>query len=262
MSRRLIMILNDGGRANYLPGVEHDARNYLDFFHLPEGGLWEDNAIQTYHNDCTLTLLSAYILQERQREIEQHRELDYVVIVFCGHSYANAQGMTYFELSPGNEASLFQMKQAVKETRCLMIADSCRVIVLAEGGRIQDTRMFSRDSSDENYRSECFRLYNAAFRQLSKGYFTIGMAASLGQSAGEDDKGGYYTQELLSTAKTLIKVKKVSRRTDANYNPVAKFPLIHALTRDKFIKQGKNGQTPDIQAPQGMQAPFVVVAPI
>ena len=185
-----------------------------------------------------------------------------MVIVFCGHGYANAQGMTYFELSPGNEASLFQMKQAVKETRCLMIADSCRVIVLAEGGRIQDTRMFSRDSSDENYRSECFRLYNAAFRQLSKGYFTIGMAASLGQSAGEDDKGGYYTQELLSTAKTLIKVKKVSRRTDANYNPVAKFPLIHALTRDKFIKQGKNGQTPDIQAPQGMQAPFVVVAPI
>ena len=38
MSRRLITILNDGGRANYLPGVEHDARNYLDFFHLPEGG--------------------------------------------------------------------------------------------------------------------------------------------------------------------------------------------------------------------------------
>ena len=256
------MILNDGGRANYLPGVEHDAHNYLDFFHLPEGGLWEDNEIRIYHNDCTLTMLSAYILQERQREIEQHRELDYVVIVFCGHGYANAQGMTYFELSPGSEASLFQMKQAVRETRCLMIADSCRVVALAEGGRILDTRMFSCDTSDDNYWSECFRLYDAAFRLLAKGHFTIGMAASLGQSAEENDKGGYYTQELLSTAKTLIKAKRVSRRTDTNYDPVTKFPLIHALTRDKFIKHCKNCQTPDIQAPKGLQAPFVVVAPI
>lgn len=256
------MILNDGGRANYLPGVEHDARNYLDFFHLPEGGLWQDDEIQTYHNNCTINLLTAYILQERQRELELHRELVYVVVVFCGHGYANAQGMTFFELSPGNEASLFQMKQAVKETRCLMIADSCRVIVLAEGGRIQDTRVFSCDTSDDNYRSECYRLYDAAFRRLNKGYFTIGMAASIGQSAGEDDKGGYYTQELLTIAKTLIKIKRVSRRTDTNYEPVAKFSLVHALTRDKFIKQGKNGQTPDIQAPQGLQAPFVVVAPL
>lgn len=142
-----------------------------------------------------------------------------------------------------------------------MIADSCMVTMLAEGGRIQDSRTFSADGSADDYRRECFRLCDEAFKDLGKGHFTIGMAASLGQSAGEDDRGGYFTQSLLSSAKTFIVAKKVSRKTDSNYQPVAKFPLVHALARGKFQKSGKIGQTPDIQAPVGRQTPFVVVAP-
>lgn len=74
MSRKLILITNDGGRGNYLPGVVSDAQNYLAFFHLPEGGLWSDDEIKVYRNTCTHPVLSSYILQERMRGLQ------YVVI--------------------------------------------------------------------------------------------------------------------------------------------------------------------------------------
>ena len=253
MSRKLILITNDGGRANYLPGVVRDAQNYLDFFHLPEGGLWSDDEIKVYRNTCTHPVLSSYILQERMRGLQ------YVVIVFCGHGYSTERGMTFFELSPGHEASLLQIKEMVRETRCLMIADSCRVTVLDEGGRLPEIRMFSDDRSPDDYRQRCFELYDQYFRGLVRGHFTIGMAASLGQSAGEDENGGYYSRMLLSTAKALIVAKKATRNRNDNYDPHAKFPLVHGMTRDKFMRNGINGQTPDIKAPQGRQAPFVVV---
>ena len=254
MSRKLIMILNDGGRGNYLPGVETDARNYLDFFHLPEGGSWGDDEIHIYRNNCTFVMLNSYILQQR------HEGLQYVVIVFCGHGYADDHDMTFFELSPGHEASLRQMKDIVRETRCLMIADSCRVTVLAEGGRIPDERMFSEDIFGNDYRRECFRLYDESFRGLNRGHFTIGMAASIGQSAGENENGGYYSKALLTKARNLITAKKATRQYVQNYEPIAKFPLVHALVRDSFTNNAHIAQIPDIQAPQGQQAPFVVVA--
>lgn len=246
------MILNDGGRGNYLPGVETDARNYLEFFHLPEGGLWRDDEIHTFRNNCTSMILNSYILQQR------HERLQYVVIVFCGHGYAD-RNMTFFELSPGHDASLQQMREMVRETRCLMIADSCRVTVLAEGGRIPAVRMFSEDNSEEAYRNECFRLYDESFRGLFRGHFTIGMAASIGQSAGEDENGGYYSKMLLTKARDMITTKKVSRHNTQNYEPIAKFPLVHSLVRDSFARYTQITQIPDIQAPRGLQAPFVVV---
>lgn len=254
MSRKLILILNDGGRANYLPGVLKDAQNYLDFFRLPEGGLWDDNEIMIFHNDCTAASLRAYLLQERMGGLQ------YVVIVFCGHGYSTNRRMTYFELSPGHEASLLEIKEMVMETRCLMIADSCRVTTLAEGGHLPEIRMFSDDRSSDTYRNNCFNLYDQQFRSLVRGHFTIGMAASIGQSAGEDEDGGYYTKVLLSTAKRMITAKKVARRTSRDYDPIANFPLVHAFAKDKFIRSGNTGQTPDIQASRGSQAPFVVVA--
>lgn len=253
MSRKLILILNDGGRGNYLPGVETDARNYLDFFHLPEGGLWGDDEIKIFRNNCTSMILNSYILQLR------HEDLRYVVIVFCGHGYADDHGMTFFELSPGHEVSLRQMKNIVSETRCLMIADSCRVTELVEGGRIPNVRMFAEDNSEEAYKNECLRLYDESFRGLFRGHFTIGLAASIGQSAGEDENGGYYSKTLLTKARDMITSKKATRYIAQDYEPIAKFPVIHALVRNSFARDAHIAQIPDIQAPQGLQAPFVVV---
>lgn len=255
MSRRLILILNDGGRENHLPGVEIDAQNYLDFFHLPEAGLWGNGEIQVYRNNCSLEILHSYILQAR------HNDLQYVVIVFCGHGYSNRLGTTFFELSPGNDASLPQIRDVVRETRCLMIADSCRVVYLAEGGRLRNVRMFSADQSAEAYRRDCFQLYDNAFRALSRGHFTIGMAASLNQTAGEDDNGGYYSRALLTKARDLVRTKRITRHTSDEYNPIANFSLVHSLVCQSFAMNHNMTQTPDLEVPDGRQAPFVVVAP-
>ena len=61
MKRRAILIFNDGGPSNYLPGVKVDKANYLKFLKSPEGGAWEDSEIKVYDNDCSKELLLAYI---------------------------------------------------------------------------------------------------------------------------------------------------------------------------------------------------------
>lgn len=254
MSRRLILILNDGGRANHLPGVAVDARNYLDFFHLPEAGLWQDEEIRVYQNNCTIDVLRTYIFQERMRG------LNHCVVVFCGHGYVNEYGVTCFEVSPGHDISLIDMRHIMREVRCLMIADSCRVLYLAEGGRVPEVRMFAADDSSDEYKQECLRLYEEDFRRLPRGHFSIGMAASNGQSARESDVGGgLYSKSLLISAREVIDNKKSSVHHPEVYNSVEKFPLVHAMARLR-VQQITNGeQVPECDVPQGMQAPFVVV---
>lgn len=39
MNRKLIFITNDGGMANYLPGIKLDMQHYRNFF-SDEGGAW------------------------------------------------------------------------------------------------------------------------------------------------------------------------------------------------------------------------------
>ena len=122
-----------------------------------------------------------------------------------------------------------------------------------------DVRMFSEDNSEDAYKNECFRLYDESFRGLVRGHFTIGLAASIGQSAGEDENGGYYSKALLTKARDVITTKRVTRHTAPNYEPIAKFSQVHALVRDSFVRNAHITQIPDIQVPQGLQAPFVVV---
>lgn len=45
MKRKAILIFNDGGPENYLPGVSIDKSNYLNFLKSPEGGAWDDSEI-------------------------------------------------------------------------------------------------------------------------------------------------------------------------------------------------------------------------
>ena len=56
MKRKVILIFNDGGPGNYLPGIKIDKENYLNFLTSPEGGGWKEDEIMIYHNNCTVTL--------------------------------------------------------------------------------------------------------------------------------------------------------------------------------------------------------------
>ena len=256
--RRLIIITNNGGEGNYLPGVAIDKQNYLDFFRQPEGGGWQAGEIQRYANTCSLAVLRAYLLDPRKKGT-----IDYVVIVFCGHGYTNRYGQLMFELSPGNEASLEQIKSLVSMTRCLMIADSCSSVVLLEQGGVLPKpreRLFSRSQVLAQYAAECRRIYDEKFMAMTVGSFCIGKAATTCQASNETDTaGGRYSYELLLAARNAIQQKKGIRLSGSGHEPVSCFPFIHSIARDAVSRKTKGEQTPECQTSRGNQPPFVVV---
>lgn len=257
--RRLIIITNNGGEGNYLGGVAVDRQNYLDFFQLPEGGLWEAGEIQSYDNFCTLGLLRSYLIS---CSLHSRGQLDYVVLVFCGHGYTNQYGNQIFELSPGNEASLQDIINIMQHTRCLMIADCCRTIVrLDEGGVITSRqRMFTESRESDDYKQECRRIYDMRFKQMTIGSICLGRAASLNQAANENSNtGGYYSHALLESARDVIAHKK-SQARPTDYCPVSSFPYIHNMAAQKVIERTRNGQQPVCDGARWFQPPFVVVA--
>ncbi len=252
--RRLIIITNSGGEENFLPGIALDKQNYLDFFHLPEGGLWECNEIQCYNDNCSREVLSSYILSCRLTQT-----LDYVVLVFCGHGYTHEVYGQMFELSPDNEISLREIMQMMAYTRCLMIADSCRTIVrMEDGGQIFRDRLFTESREDERYKARCHDIYDERFKLMSRGSFCIGNAASFNQAANENNRGGLYSQVLLKTAKDIINQKRLEQRTPY-YNSVSSFSYVHSLASEAVSRETFGRQLPTYHAPRCNQPPFVVV---
>ena len=260
MSRQLIIIANDGGRQNHLPGVAVDVQHYLRFFRQPEAGLWEVGEIKVFdNNETTLDKqrLSSYILSRRMDGVQ------FFVIVFCGHGYSNQYGMPFFELSPGNDASKAEIKQMVANSRCLMIADSCRVTYLREGGRMPTVEMFSNTREGDYYRQQCKAIYNDTFGNLPLGTFCLGMAASYNQSASEtDSEGGLYSTTLIKTAQGIITKKRSDRHSVTlyqTYSPIETFPVVHAFASQK-VRQATGGQqVPENQVFGSSRVPFVVV---
>lgn len=253
--RRLIIITNNGGEGNFLPGVAIDKQNYLDFFRQPESGWWQDEEIQCYDNTCSEVVLRSYIF-----DLRMTLRLDYVVLVFCGHGYTNNQGQQMFELSPGNEISIQLIEQLMSYTRCLMIADSCRTIVrMEDGGRIPGDKMFTESCEDVGYKEQCRRIYHNKFMQMAKGAFCIGRATSLNQSAREDaQNGGVYSYALLRTARDMIACRRKMIRKP-NYDPVVSFSYIHSLARETIRQMTNSCQCPECNTIRGSQPPFVVI---
>ena len=253
MKRRAILIFNDGGPSNYLPGVKVDKANYLNFLKSAEGGAWEDSEIKVYDNDCNKDLLLAYINLFRFSE-----QTGYWLIVFSGHGYVNSQNETMLELSPGNECSIEVIKKATVNSRRLIIADSCRLVIriITESFK-RGLKLFSNTSSSDAYRARCRALY---VNQLEKVYidsFNAAYAAEYNQCANDDDiTGGYYSGELLKAASTLIVNRKSSYRAD---DYVVSFGVIHRIAKESVKTKSNGKQVPTTQGYGIDTIPFVVV---
>ena len=179
--------------------------------------------------------------------------------VIQGFRDTNELGMQMFELSPGYDISKQRICQIMQYTRCLMIADSCRRIVpLAEGGRMPQTRIFSQSHAHDDYKNACRRIYNEKFLSVQVGSFSLGNSASFNQAAGEDNNGGLYSCELLKKAKDEI-IRKKNECRAAYYEPIISFSYIHSLARESVMAKTNNQQVPDYATLRGNQPPFVVV---
>lgn len=260
MKRHLFLVLNHGAWNNRLENVDVDIDGYKNFFQSPEGGFWTDDEISVYKDNFYFNVFKEDI--QYQRNIQNPYEM--IVFVFCGHGCTDENGEQWFEIRPDNTAgsdmSLTQFRQACAGTRTLLISDACSSLYTGPLFE-QRTLNFSVRGVDEDlsYAMSCRTLYNSIVRMTPAGTFVFGFAASRGESARENENGGYYSQSLLKEAENVINALKNDSRLRVYDN--APFSYIHSLAREDVIKMSKYEQHPTIDMPRDrQQLPFVVVA--
>lgn len=253
MKRRAILIFNDGGPSNYLPGVKVDKTNYLLFLKSAEGGAWEDSEIKVYDNDCNKELLLAYINAFRLAE-----HTGFWLIIFSGHGYTNSNDEIILELSPGKECSVNDIKKATDYSRRLLIADSCRLVIHAITDSLKrERKLFSDITAGYTYKARCRTLYMSHLEKVYKDSFNAAYAAEYNQCANDDDTaGGYYSSELLKAAGTMIEGRKASYRYD---DLVVPFERIHKIAREAVIVKSGGSQVPSTEGYWLDTIPFIVV---
>ena len=260
MKRHLFLVLNHGAWNNQLPNIDVDKDGYLRFFKSPEGGLWDKDEISVYNDDFNFDVF-------RENIRFQHRIQDpyeFILFVFCGHGCSDVQGEQWFEIrpdgTPGSDMSLTQLRQACVGVRTLLISDACSSLYT---GPLHERRMLSfvtkESISGTSYELACKTLYNKLVSLTPEGTFVAGFAASPGESARENENGGYYSQSILKeTYDVIAKLKNDNRYLQ--YNHVT-FSSIHKWAHHDVVYMSKGNQHPTIDMPRDEhQLPFAVVA--
>lgn len=244
MKKKLILIYNEGvaGTRSYLRGVIEDIRNYQAFFKSIEGGAWNDAEIKLFHKPSK---------EDLESYIEENADSEYFLIVFCGHG-GSYDGETILELDSLIDLPLGELRGWVKYSRHLIICDCCREAPEAEPimeSLNERIRMFSQGGTIGD-RLKARNEYQKAIRATREGAYTVGFAASLGESAGETSKGGFYSHSLLKAASAVAKGR------DAG---VVSFLQCHYMAEPNVIKLSNDEQHPDYMALRVKeQLPFVV----
>ncbi len=262
MNRQLLILTNDGGKEDFLPGIEHDKERFEAFFRSCYGGAWEDNEIF-----CPITnSMNRKTLLEVFQMTEERSHVDYWIIVFCGHGGADEQGRTFLQLAPNDKPIYIdEIENALANSRLLLIADSCRSLPMMEsGGTIPRIMMFSDSTGMSGYRGRCRTMYNDKIASTPSNLHTIGYATQLWKYARERENGsgGQYSQALLDCAKRQIDIA-VNHRDDADYvfdGEIASFSNVHACAKSKVNFETKGKQMPQLFTPRTAQLPFWVVA--
>lgn len=262
MNKRLILIISDGAGNEPLQGVRLDKENYLNFFMSPEGGYWQENEICIFDkNDFCLNWLKAYSLQYRTL----NNPIDYFVIVYCGHGYTDQYHNIWLQVRPDCDLKLDDLLGAVADTRCLLIADSCRAVArMDEGGRLTARRQLFSAIRDESrcYGEICRNFYEHLISRTPKKMQLVLFADSFNETAGESERlGGYYSYFLLQAAKQMKesfqRQQIAGRSTDHCASPI----YCHRLAVPEVVKISNDQQHPEILrcSRSVNKLPFVVV---
>lgn len=260
MNRKLVLIISDGGGNNRLRGVHIDKDNYLNFFKSPEGGAWKDEEILMYDdNNFDVGVLSDISLSGRM----EHHPIEYFLIVYCGHGFTDQYGNIRFQVRTDCDLKLDDLLEAVKTSRCLVIADSCRAVYrLDEGGRIGDMRLFStsEDARRSVYADLCRIYYNERLAATPATMQMVLFSNSFGETADENRNGGLYSYAMLNAAKAEInRIHDVQQHNANSY--VITVDTIHAAAKNEVEQQTHQRQHPDVVIDSRSPArfPFVVV---
>lgn len=258
MNRRLLLIMSSGGAGSILQGVSQDKMNYLRFFKLPEGGFWQDNEI-TVFDQGDFSLANIRLLKEEANRSNQ--SIDYFLIVYGGHGFTSPNGTIYFEVATDRSISIDEILQEVGNTRCLFIADSCRTVAqLHEGGRLTQQRLFSETPPEARYFGElCRDYYNELIVKVPLNH-TIVFADAYNESASDTPRGGLYSFELLSAARSFKDEMYAILNETGKVSEFLTIIECHNRAAIEVEKKSRNMQHPKVlQCPRShMQFPFVV----
>lgn len=250
MKRCLILIGNEGVRntPSYLPGVSKDIDRYKAFFRSDFGGAWEDNEIDSQNYGWTAEGLHQTLYLRRLDG------LDYALIVFAGHGYAERGGEIYFELSPGSEVSLSTIKTWLPNQKMLMIADSCQGYLDEEFSKAltESIRTFSAGGKIRDSRNNMRIRYNLAIESMHGREKAFASAVSLGECANDTSKGGLYSRTLMDLAGKIIE-------TVPDPNNIL-MDTIHSEAAKEVRRKSSGQQHPTLTLERGYTfPPFIVL---
>lgn len=265
MKRRALIIGNMGiensSLSTFVEGVKDDLANFYKFIRSDNGGAWNrDEVIFCRPNTINKTGLLNIISDERA-----NGEVDYWLVLFSGHGWADIKGESYLEVCPREKGdcdiSLTEFIGALGRTRVLLISDACRAIPLYESGGIIPTLNYFSDSVKEEsaYRIECRRIYNQRIASLPANTIYCGLSCMFGETSKDSGVyGGEYIHAIIEKAKECIAFEKSKIISEDRIFTYA-YPFVHSLAKPIVLAKTSRTQTPIYSGPKTWQPPFCVI---
>ena len=265
MKRRALIIGNMGIEGSelsrYIEGVQDDLVNFFKFIHSDNGGAWnKDEIIFCKPNEINRTQLKRIILEERLKG-----EVDYWLIFFSGHGWADRNLESYLEVCPREKGdcdiSLTELVQTIGKSRLLLITDACRAIPMMEsGGKFPSYKYFSAaDPSETDYRKACRIIYNEKIMLLPFNTVYRGYSCAFGETSSDSGVyGGEYIHAIVETARECIRNEKKKKPEELHFATYS-YPFVHSLAKQTVVKVTLGKQTPVYVGPKTWQPPFCVI---
>jgi len=197
MTRRALLIGSPNGPDPQLPGVDIDLRDIQAFLLSARGGAWYTHEITVLRNPSKAAVSS---------ELERSKNIDYVFVTCSGHGehhvYNNFDD-TVLCLNKTEEMYISEINPRNK--RHLVVVDACRKVVkiaLMEQ-RLVAAKAYEFFESAED-RARARTLFDNAVVSSTEGRIVV-YSCEKNQSAGDDGKGGVFTQSLLIAGKEMRK---------------------------------------------------------
>lgn len=188
MTRQAILI----GAVNVkpiLPGVNQDLIDIKKYLISDAGGAWKEDEI---------IILKDESLEIVKRTIAAAKYKDYVFITCSGHGEHRLSSLTDNTVMYLNEKDTIQINEINPQNkRHLVIVDVCRTLVkeLDRQSALYESRIYnSINKSYIDYR----KVFENAVMQTTEGRIVV-YSCNINQTAGDDGKGGVFTQELLKS---------------------------------------------------------------
>lgn len=204
MLSRKALIIGSPDAFEYLPGVELDVRDLKKFLCSPMGGAWLESELIVLKNPKRSEVLAA---------MEQCSSANYSFVSFSGHGEhhkGHALDETVVYLTENDKMYVSEINP--KNSRHFILVDACRKVVqvlLRDSFEVMNKAFAARKVELDWVTAR--RLFDAAVTASAEGRI-VAYSCEINQAAGENEKGGVFTQHLISAPLALDTVYGGGRR--------------------------------------------------